>query len=436
MLRAQSVDLLYPEEVFPELNPLLETAMEHSPELEAQASMVEERRGQLMMQTSRSRSRLDVTSQLLGGYEVRFNPDTYGGAVDRVESRPQATLNARIWWQKPLFYWGNNERQEEIASAYMEGSEHNYAQTARQHLASVRETYLRWVGAFHQREIAKDQIPLAERFVQNQKELLKIGRTSEQEILELEARLQEAQESLALYERDESYYRNQLKLMVGDDQLVDRLTLESFPGMQLLSIGEIAALRRELEGIERDSPAVRREEALAEADETYYEAVKREKRPVVDFVAGMVSDRVDSYNIDDSAYRLSSYVGLQVRWNIFDGYRNKGERMGALARMRQREARIEMTRAQMHSATERALSNLELDVRQARARSTRVEMLERRLRLSEVEGGAEWIAPIDQLEMRLDYLEAEARVIASKISYLINMSQLAAIYFVDPVSGR
>lgn len=435
-LNARPEALLYPEEVFPELNPLLETALEHSPELEAQASLVAERRGQALSQSARTRSRIDFTSQLLGGYEVRYNPDTYNGVVERIEAQPRATLNARVWWQKPLFYWGNKERWQDIANYYVTASEHDYAQTTRQHLTSVRETYLHWVGAFHQREIAAEQIPLAERFVENQKELLKIGRTSRQEILELEARLQESRETLALYARDESFYRNQLKLMVGDEQLVEDLALESFPPVELLTIPEIETLRVELRQSEHDSPAVEREEAFAKADETYYEAVKREGRPTIDIVGGLVTDRVDSYNISDSAYRLSSYVGLQVQWNIFDGHRNEGERMAALARQRMREARIDMTEAQMRLEAERALANLELDVRQVQARSTRVEMLDRRLRLAENPDSAELIAPIDRLELRLDFLEAEARVVAAKISYLINMSRLAALYFVDPISGR
>lgn len=427
--------VLYPENVFPELTPLLHTALQNSPELEARQAAVEERRGQSLSQAAASRSRVRADVQVLAGYEFRYNPDTVNGLYESVESRARMGLNASLWWHKPLYYWGNNERQRQIADLYVSASETEFAETSRRHLNSVRETYLLWMAARHQLEVAAENLELAERFVSNRRELLRIGRTSQQEVLELEAGLYEAQESLALYARDQTYLRRQLELMVGDEQALAALDREAFPEIPLLSLDEIDGLRQKLAEANPEVLAVEREELNAEADRTYYEAVKRQRRPVVDLVVGAVSDRVDSYNIDDSAYRISSYAGVNVSWNIFDGHRNRGERMSALARIRAREARIEMMESQTRSGAEHLLSNLELFVRQVEARSLRAELLERRMALAENPDNAEIIAPIERLELRLSLLQAQARVIESKIQYLIHMSRLAALYFPDPVSG-
>jgi len=91
--------------------------------------------------------------------------------------------------------------------------------------------------------------------------------------------------------------------------------------------------------------------------------------------------------------------------------------------------------SQTRSGAEHLLANLELFVRQVEARSLRAELLERRMALAENPDNAEIIAPIERLELRLSLLQAQARVIESKIQYLIHMNRLAALYFPDPVSG-
>ncbi len=427
----------YPEEIFPGLAPLLQEALANSPELEARSASVEERRGQSLAQASVARSRVVAQGRVLGGYEFRYNPDTLDGLVDTYESRPRAALDASVWWYKPLYYWGNNERYQQIAELQVAASEVDFTETSRRHLTDVREIYLQWVAARHQYAVAQENIQLAERFVNNRRELLNIGRTSPQEVLELEAGLYEAEEALAIYAREKTFFRNQLAIMVGNEFIVARLEDDSaFPEVPMLTIAEIEQLRAQLRAEEPSTPAMQREKLQVQAEETHYESLLMDRRPTIDFVMGAITDRVDSYNINDSAYRISSYAGLQVRWNLFDGHRNRGDRMAALARIRSREARMEMTEAHARSGAERLLANLELNVRQVESRRARAELLERRLQLAESPDSTELIAPIDRLELRLNLLQAKNRVIEAQIQYLIHMSRLAAIYYADPVSGH
>ncbi len=428
--------LLYPEAVFPELTPLLLSALDRSPELESLEAAVEDRRGQALSQSAASRSRVTAHTQVLGGYEMRYNPETQGGRYDEFEGQSRFTVNGSVWWYKPIYYWGNTERQRHIADLHVTASELEFVEASRRHLSEVREVYLLWIASRHQYAVAAETIELAERFVNNRRELLRIGRTSEQEVLELEAALYEAEETLAQYSRERTYLRNQLLLMVGDETMVDGLERAEFPEVPLLDDEGLARLRAGLQAEDPDSIAVQRQELFAEADETFYEAVKRDRRPTFDLVVGAASDRLDTYDINDSAFRVSSYAGVQMRWNIFDGHRNRGDRMSALARLRGREAQARRTEAEVRSGAERLLANIELNVRQVEARSARAELLARRLNLAENPDSAELIAANDRLELRLDLLRARTRVIDAQIQYLVHMSRLAALYFPDPVSGR
>lgn len=435
---AQDIDLIYPESVFPELEPLLERALEASPDLEVQRQQVEARRGSAIAQSSAARSRIDAYGNFAAGYEYRYNPtadDNPNDQIETFEGRSIADINASVWWRKSLFAWGNNGRREDMAEYSIEAGKWDLADATRQQLSDVREIFLRWCYARAQLSVAEENIAAAERFVDGQRRLLEIGETSEQAVLELEARLQQAEEVRAQAGREEVYFRRQLQLMTGDDTSVEGVKISEIPDFTMLSVEEISALRERLMEKGFDAPALQREEAYLNAEEEYYEIVRRDRRPFVDMTAGFRTDRIDSYQLNEYSYRLTSYAGIQVRWALWDGRRNEGDRMNALARRRGQQARLNGIEGRMRILAERTFADLELNVRQVSTRSTRVEMLRRRLALADNPDQAQYIAPFDLLELRLDLLEAQRQVLDAKVNYLMNMSRLAALFYIDPVAG-
>ncbi len=427
MLSAE-IDVLYPEEVFPQLRPLLESAVENAPNLRSQLALIDEHRGEGIIRQSAGNARLRFEGRLLGGYEMRSEAPANGDRSGAI-----GTLDGNLWWEKPIFAWGNIERLARMGELGVEAGRLAYADVVRMHLNEVRDTFLRWQLAERQMRLLDENVLLAARIVSNQRELLEAGRVAETQVLDLEARLQETEEERMLFERERQYFRDHLEVLVGDAEAVARIGMIDFPDFQLPE-GHVEAWTSVLKETTFDHPGVARERRYAEIDATYAEVVANNQRPSVDLVAGLVSDRVDSANIDDSALRLVSYVGLQVRWNIFDGRRSEGERMVALARKRAREARLEAAEAELRDQAGRLVANLRLHQAQVDVRTQRAAILSRRLALAENPGTGGRIAPLEHLELRLDFLAAEQRTLDAKANYLTTLTQLAALIFRDPVA--
>lgn len=437
---APAFELLYPEEVFTELRPLLETALERAPELRSRFLTIEERQGQAMSRAAQSNSSLRAHSRLLGGYENRFNfydnPRT-GNDTESLwtEGRPVATVDASVWWEKPIFAWGNLDRLAEIGQLGVEAAELDYADAVRRHLNEVRATFLRWQMGEQQLRLLVENVALAEKIVDAQRQLFEAGRISEQQLLELEARLLETEERRALHERERQYYHDRLAVLVGDEAQVNAVGVLEIPDFALPESPSQADWMGAAGGSENLDPAIERERRYAQIDATYAESAKYNQRPTLDFVVGLVTNRVDTAEIGNTSMRLIGYAGLQVRWNIFDGGRSRGEQIAALARKRAREARLEAAEARLRDEAAKLAADLRYNRAQADSRARRAELLERRLSLAENPGGDDRVSALDQLDLRLSFLQAEQRTLEAKANYLMTMTQLAALVFEDPIAA-
>lgn len=432
---AQSVEIVYPEEIFPELAPLLEAASKNAPELRVRRAQIEEREGQAISRGAERNSSLRLHSRMMGGYEQRFYINEDNAPQDRQDGRPVATVDASLWWEKPIFAWGNFERYARYGELGVEAAELDLAEAVRVQLNEVRATFLRWQMAEQQLRILEENVGVATQIVEAQRQLFDAGRVSEQRFLELEARLLETEESRAFFARERQYFRARLVGLVGDESLVAAVGVVEVPDFSLPEGATEADWITVLQSQGSSRPGVERERRYAQQDATWAEIVDKNQRPTVDLVAGLVSNRLDSADISNTTLRVVGYVGLQIRWNIFDGRRSEGERMAALARKRAREARLAAAEATIYDQGARLVADLRYQRAQADARTQRAELLARRLELATRPSAEDRISALDLLELRLDYLRAEQRILESKANFLMTMTQLAALVFQDPVAG-
>ena len=435
-LPAVAADLvvLYPEEIFPALRPLLETALERAPALRAYAETVSERSGQALAENSRRNSSLFLHGRVMGGYEQRS--EDFNTSDGPRSGRPVATLDASLWWQKPLYAWGNLDRFARIGELGVEAAELDRADATRSHLNQIRSTFLTWQLAERQRQVLDENLQLSARLVDNQRKLLEAGRVSEAQLLELEASLRETEERRAALDRDREYFRNRLAVLVGDEALVEAIGIVDLPDFSLPLEAGPEGWEETVNAAVAEHPAIEREQRYARIDAVRAEVSAQNQKPTLDFVTGLVSGRLDSADADNSAFRVVGYVGLQVRWNIFDGRRSEGEQMAALARQRGREARLEAAVAQIRDEGARLVANLKLHDAQIASRTQRAALLARQLELAADPAGGNRVAPVEELRLRLNYLLLEQRVLEAKADFLLTMTQLAALAFIDPVAGR
>lgn len=432
---SKELSIVYPEDIFPALRPLLEAASKQSPELRARRATVDERVGQSISQNASGNSSIYMNARILTGYERRFDISGDSNNSNVKESGGVSTVDGSIWWSKPIFAWGNIERYAEMGTLRVEAAELEYSEAVRVQLNEVRASFLEWQLAEQQLGILEENVAQAEGIVAAQKQLQEAGRVSEQQVLELEAQLLEAEESRAYQLQQKLYHRDRLALLVGDKAMVDAVGVLPFPEAGFETVSSSSSWFGILESGEASRPAIEREQRYLEVDSTQADVMQRTQRPTVDLVAGVISGQVDTGQIEDVTIRLTGYVGLQVRWNIFDGNRSRGEQMAALARKRAREARLDAAIARVRDEGVRLVSDLSFFQTQIEARTRRAQLLARRIELAENPDAEDRISAKDQLDLRLNYLRAEQRIAAAKAGYLMTMAKLAALVFEDPVAG-
>ncbi|MCC5839916.1 MAG: TolC family protein [Opitutales bacterium] len=416
--------LLYPEEVFPALQSLLRDAARHSPEIGILQQRITEREGNLLVADSHRRFRVDANARVLGAYEMREDiPDRFRGA-----------FNANTLVSRPLYHWGRLENQSAIGELALEAAHLNFERGSREHLHAVRVHYLQWVHQHERLAKARRSTSLLEQLTAAEERQLEAGRSTENAVIDLRARLAESIEFVAFIERETLHQRQTLERLTGSRDLAEPSTgagLDFTP----MTLANIERLQRRFALLPpENTPTVRLEETLREIEDRRYQIAERNRYPRLDFVAGVLTDQLDAFDSSDFALRIQYFAGVQVSWNIFDGGRTRGEKMAALARRRIHDLQAEGQRFRLDAETERIFADIEFAVKQFSARATRADLARRRLDLIQRQVADNLATETQRIEAELELAERNLRVGESRVQYLLALAQLASLHFPDPAA--
>jgi outer membrane protein TolC len=164
-----------------------------------------------------------------------------------------------------------------------------------------------------------------------------------------------------------------------------------------------------------------------DVDRLSYRIAKTNLRPMLDFVAGVRQDEVPtSTNISEKVRTETQYVGLVVRWNIWDGFANRGRVRAARTALRLRENQLAETRRDLLEQAQQAREDLDLAERTLRIAESRypgardapkvmqAELERGRATQDQVDGaqaGAN-AARLGIVRVRADYLNAAANYLS------------------------
>jgi hypothetical protein len=154
--------------------------------------------------------------------------------------------------------------------------------------------------------------------------------------------------------------------------------------------------------------------------------------PTLDFVSGVFTDQLDSINQQDSVLRVRFYAGLQVNWNIFDGWQTDGYKRTTLARKRAFALREERARDESRQRFRSLLADLQLNLKQIEAREKREEILARRVELLRQQAQRDQATDTDLIGGEIDYLEVRQRLMEARVHYLVNLMELGILLGKDP----
>lgn len=415
--------LLYPEDHFPELEKLLDLATRDSARVELLRARVLEQEGEQAIAASMRRLRMDANLRVLGGYEVRSD----------IDNRFRSTVQGSMQVVQPLYHWNRLKNMEAIGAQRVELAEIEFERGGREHLGEIRRSYLFWILAGERVGILRQTIGLAQTLVDNERRLLEIGRSTENSVLEMEARLLERQELLAGVERERNRYGRQLAQLVSVPNVDEALEGGPIPEFKILDLNGLEMLERRLSALGiNQSPEVRYQISMQEIERKRYDIAARNRYPSIDFVAGLFSDQLEALDQDDFAWRLQFFAGVQFNWNIFDGRRTQGEKLASGARRRVHEIQEEIAREQLGAEAAEMIAEAELAIKKLDVQQTRAQILGDRLRLLDEQTERELASPLDRLEARLEHEDVRLRLVESRIQYLLAMMRLAAMHVPDP----
>lgn len=183
-------------------------------------------------------------------------------------------------------------------------------------------------------------------------------------------------------------------------------------------------------------PLTERWNILEQIEDEQLAILDKRHWPNFDLVAGVFTDQLDSINQQDYVFRVQYYAGLQIRWNIFDGWQTDGYKRGALARKRTYAMLRDQAGTDNRQAIETLLANLRLNLKQIEARDKRETLLERRVTLLRQQVEQNLVSGVELMEGEIDYLEVRRRLMEARVNYLMNLMELAVLLDEDPAVIR
>jgi len=360
--------LTLPEDVMPQLRPLVETAMRQSPR------MIEKNLDLAQSEADHYMARASSLPQIGGYVQYQWQRET------RADAGPQGDIssnNEKFYYNfslnQGLWHWGALQAARKIARIDRELAVINYAEAYRGLAAEVRASYMGLVLA----KIAVSNTTFARRMAEEnlarQQARYSANQITYGQIMSEQLRLDEASLAEQRARADLDFALATFRSLSGESQFTEA----DIPEL----IAEVAAAPATASLVA--SSANQQDDRIAAAEKD----VERAKLglvgpryalfPKLGLVAGVSRDEI---NRDLNAYNKYQtdtwYAGAQINWTIFDGFSSRGQRLAGYTRLRRAEQRLANLRESLErdqrreeqsvSFTWQAYQNAKMRLRMAR----------------------------------------------------------------------
>lgn len=400
-----------PEDAVPALYPYLEAAQEAAPHVQIGELIVREREGLRTVQDAETLPQLHAFARGVGMQEER---DDLIGDEQRYEFFAQAQL------RQAVYRWGALRAHRRLGDRFVEQAEIQLEETLSQTRQDVRTAYLNLLVARHREKVLRQQVEFLSQLSESEAAQVAEGTLARAQLSDTQLRLDE----------NEIYLLNQRRVVNAELERLEELTgrnlaPEDFPdsGIPAFEAEPPQALLGTLPA-PAEEPRVRALDEGAEIEREQEIIIRAQTRPRLDLIAGFLQDEVDLDNRLDSASRNRYFVGLEVNWMIFDGWRTRGQREGALARQRRMEMQSRLEALRIEREQERFLRDLDFAYENLLNLEERLVLVQ-----EEVEGLEELVeagdvSRNDLFRARLREGDTAQRLMAARRDYLLPVAQL------------
>ncbi len=311
-----------PEDYIPQLKPLLQTAVERSPNT-----------------ISASLALAQAEAAKMSAYSVLYPSLSLGADYQRSTesvSSSQTSTSSGVFYSagisQPIFQWGAYKNSAQIANLGLKISQRQYAEGYRLLATSIREQYMALICKKILQRNAVFTLKLSKESLAAQNARFEAGASSQAELSNFRMSVEEAQLAADRSDEDYAYYKRVLTRLIGIDDLDDASVPLMIPHPEYQPPRADAILSGFVgDGIESTFQSQVYQMQLRQQDLNYQ--IQR-----VRLLPKLSASAAYSYeNYTAAAVGSVSQVGiasesysLAASWSIFDGFATRAAKLSAL----------------------------------------------------------------------------------------------------------
>jgi outer membrane protein TolC len=350
-----TIDALLPEQFYPELRAILAAIETNAPGLQTHAYYAAEADERY----KQAKARRYLNAKLFSNFGPRQKYYQSGNADDT----SSFTMNAGINLYRPIYHWGAIEAGikqaqlgDQAAEMEFERKRSDLTRNLRADFLNLHLTEQAYQNEVQQQEITDEKIKRAE--LQHQS-----GKISEVDLRSIRLEKEQSLLSLEQISTQKEQITQRFKINYGWAQPLN--TTGPIPQIEIKHA--MSWLNAEKKSLSRSAvhqlyPIQQQLNALHHHKEQQV-IIAANDRPLVNlFLSGVQGQTNTSTNNDVSTFTFTG--GINVNWNIFDGFRTRHQKMEAKIKQRRLKAQLENSVNELLLEQQRILNALRLRLRE------------------------------------------------------------------------
>ena len=336
-----------PEKLIPNIGVVIDAALEQSSVMYDRELVETIAQGQRIVRSAASRPSFRAS--------LSYNQEEEQNAKSGFEERLVYSVTLR----KSLYHWGALKANNKIGALLYEIEILNTKTAAEGVYAGVRKRYMDLVLAKVQRALDEQELELKRRELNEQKERSLDGLVSSAQLAGIEVSIKRLE--LTRLRSRSSWEEKLVGFSDYTGLAVEELTGyvgDEIPLFEPLAPEAIRALAPLLKSSLFQDESIARKERSIEVSKKQLEIASVTLKPKLDVRIGMTQNARDLNGLRREQEYL--YAGVSANWSIFDGFRTKGLKMEALARLQRNETSKRQLERQLERAYSKALVALEV----------------------------------------------------------------------------
>lgn len=420
--------LVLPEQVFPQLKQVLDSAVTQSPR------MVLRNLDILVAEGDQTQARAGLLPSVAGYYQ-------FSKAKDKREDQPGTLDTDKVYYSlalsQPIFHWNERRNSARIGELRKHIAERQYEEAYRVLAMEIRSTYLQMilrkiqlVNVRNEQKLADDALKLAE-------EKLAQKVTSEGEIFQVRIASDRAHLATEYAELEFLKLKQTFAALTGQPLADDDSIPNEIYGLASSTTAVNHLLANFLGRSEPVIPQAIIMQQQIEVEGLIYQNQRKRLLPKINFVAGASQDE-QSYtaNVGLKYGVQSRYAGLQATWSIFDGFAARGAVASSLARKRLLEASYKQMKESLAQGAQNSAKQVELAFRQMqindRLLASSMEFL--KYRQGDFQRGL--ASEKDLAAAEAGYRSMFASTVSARSEYLMRVVEFVSLIGEDPATAR